>query len=75
MLTKLFEVHGRFCAGHPLEVIVTTFTLTACMLNLETASSQTRDGRLPGSTPTHCWHGRCSPDVSISVEKLLFLLS
>ncbi|KAL7289752.1 hypothetical protein TKK_0016354 [Trichogramma kaykai] len=36
MLGRMFEAHGRFCAGHPLEVIVTTFTLTACMLNMET---------------------------------------
>lgn len=60
MLTRLFEIHGRFCAGHPLEVIVTTFTLTACILNMETGSVQSRDKALPVSS--HCRPGRCNSD-------------
>ncbi|CAK9799934.1 3-hydroxy-3-methylglutaryl-coenzyme A reductase [Anthophora plagiata] len=60
MLTHLFEIHGRFCAGHPLEVIVSTFTLTACILNMETGSGQPRDGALPVSS--HCRPGRCNSD-------------
>ncbi|XP_017888223.1 3-hydroxy-3-methylglutaryl-coenzyme A reductase [Ceratina calcarata] len=60
MLTHLFEIHGRFCAGHPLEVIVTTFTLTACILNMETGSGHPRDGALPLSM--HCRSGRCNSD-------------
>ncbi|XP_015601049.1 3-hydroxy-3-methylglutaryl-coenzyme A reductase [Cephus cinctus] len=59
MLAKWFEIHGRFCAGHPLEVIVTTFALTACILNLETGSAKSPS--LP-VVPTHCWHGRCNSD-------------
>ncbi|XP_050481962.1 3-hydroxy-3-methylglutaryl-coenzyme A reductase [Bombus huntii] len=61
MLTHLFEIHGRFCAGHPLEVIVTTFTLTACILNMETGSGYPRDSRtLP--LALHCRPGRCNLD-------------
>ncbi|XP_076667879.1 HMG coenzyme A reductase isoform X2 [Andrena cerasifolii] len=60
MLARLFEIHGRFCAGHPLEVIVTTFTLTACILNMETGNGQPREGSLPVSS--HCRHGRCNSD-------------
>ncbi|KOC68238.1 3-hydroxy-3-methylglutaryl-coenzyme A reductase [Habropoda laboriosa] len=60
MLTHLFEIHGRFCAGHPLEVIVSTFTLTACILNMETGSGQPRDGALPAAS--HCRPGRCNSD-------------
>ncbi|CAL7946381.1 unnamed protein product [Xylocopa violacea] len=60
MLARLFENHGRFCAGHPLEVIVTTFTLTACILNMETGSGHARDGALPLSV--HCRPGRCNSD-------------
>ncbi|XP_076279842.1 HMG coenzyme A reductase [Lasioglossum baleicum] len=60
MLTHLFEIHGRFCAGHPLEVIVSTFTLTACILNMETGSGQPRDEALPVSS--HCRAGRCNSD-------------
>ncbi|XP_031847099.2 HMG coenzyme A reductase [Nomia melanderi] len=60
MLARLFEIHGRFCAGHPLEVIVSTFTLTACILNMETESGQPRDEALPVSS--HCRAGRCNSD-------------
>ncbi|OAD53091.1 3-hydroxy-3-methylglutaryl-coenzyme A reductase [Eufriesea mexicana] len=60
MLTRLFEIHGRFCAGHPLEVIVTTFTLTACILSMETGSGHPRDGTLPLSS--HCRSSRCNSD-------------
>ncbi|XP_043528252.1 3-hydroxy-3-methylglutaryl-coenzyme A reductase [Frieseomelitta varia] len=60
MLAHLFEIHGRFCAGHPLEVIVTTFTLTACILNMETGSGHPRDGTLP--LALHCRPGRCNSD-------------
>ncbi|XP_053988321.1 3-hydroxy-3-methylglutaryl-coenzyme A reductase [Hylaeus volcanicus] len=60
MLTRLFEIHGRFCAGHPLEVIVTTFTLTACILNMETGNGQSREGTLP--VAPHCRGGRCNTD-------------
>ncbi|NP_001295235.1 3-hydroxy-3-methylglutaryl-coenzyme A reductase [Bombus terrestris] len=61
MLTHLFEIHGQFCAGHPLEVIVTTFTLTACILNMETGSGHPRNsGTLP--LALHCRPGRCNSD-------------
>lgn len=59
MLTRLFEIHGRFCAGHPLEVIVTTFTLTACILNMETGN-----GHPTVPLTAHCGPGRCNSDVS-----------
>lgn len=39
--TKLgtyFGVHGRFCASHPWEVIVTTVTLTVCVLSVSVLS-------------------------------------
>ncbi|XP_071553690.1 3-hydroxy-3-methylglutaryl-coenzyme A reductase isoform X2 [Temnothorax nylanderi] len=60
MLAHVFEKHGRFCAGHPLEVIVTIFTLTACMLNMETRSGQegARGEDLPGAT--YCRHNKCN---------------
>ncbi|XP_043794510.1 3-hydroxy-3-methylglutaryl-coenzyme A reductase [Apis laboriosa] len=57
MLTRLFEIHGRFCAGHPLEVIVTTFTLTACILNMETGN-----GHPSVPLTAHCGPGRCNSD-------------
>lgn len=65
MLAKLFEIHGRFCVSHPLEIIVTTLTLTACMLNLDTGNSVSKDERLPGAS--NCWNGRCNSDVSIYI--------
>lgn len=39
---KYFGTNGRYCASHPWEVIVTTVTLTVCILSmtvLNTASS------------------------------------
>lgn len=62
MLNHLFETHGRFCAGHPLEVIVATLTLTACTLNMDTGGSPTLDSGLPMSS-THCRYGRCGSEV------------
>ncbi|KAJ9589270.1 hypothetical protein L9F63_017515 [Diploptera punctata] len=35
MVGWLFLAHGQFCASHPWEVIVATFTLTACMLTVD----------------------------------------
>ncbi|XP_077256344.1 HMG coenzyme A reductase [Temnothorax americanus] len=60
MLAHVFEKHGQFCAGHPLEVIVTILTLTACMLNIETRSGQewARGEDLPGAT--YCRHNKCN---------------
>jgi len=61
MLAHVFEKHGRFCAGHPLEVIVTIFTLTACMLNVDTGSGQAREKDL---SDAYCHHNRCNTMVS-----------
>ncbi len=33
-LSTYFEAHGRFCATHPWEVIVTTVTLTVSALSM-----------------------------------------
>lgn len=35
MVGWLFRAHGQLCASHPWEVIVTTFTLTICMLTMD----------------------------------------
>ena len=65
MLEQLFLLHGRFCADHPLEVIVATFfTLTACMLNIETGNSPVLTDGLPVSATGHCKHARCGSEVS-----------
>ncbi|XP_011876885.1 PREDICTED: 3-hydroxy-3-methylglutaryl-coenzyme A reductase [Vollenhovia emeryi] len=57
MLAQVFEKYGRFCAGHPLEVIVTVLTLTACTFNMETGSGQARKEDLPDET--YCRHNKC----------------
>jgi len=33
-----FNAHGRFCASHPWEVIVTIVTLTVCVLSISLVS-------------------------------------
>ena len=37
-LSTYFEAHGRFCASHPWEVIVTTVTLTVSALSMSVLS-------------------------------------
>lgn len=68
MLTYVFEMYGRFCAGHPLEVIVTIFTLTACTLNMDTGTGQARKEDLPNTL--YCHHTRC--DISVSENSVRF---
>ena len=36
--SRYFGAHGRFCASHPWEVIVTTVTLTVCILSMSVLS-------------------------------------
>ncbi|XP_008549582.1 3-hydroxy-3-methylglutaryl-coenzyme A reductase [Microplitis demolitor] len=72
MLAKLFEIHGRFCVSHPLEIIVTTLTLTACMLNLDTGNSLPKDERLSGTS--NCWNGRCNSDDHNAVDVIVMTI-
>ena len=37
-LSKYFWAHGRFCASHPWEVIVSIVTLTVCALSMSVLS-------------------------------------
>ena len=37
-LSRYFGIHGRFCASHPWEVIVSTVTLTVCVLSMSVLS-------------------------------------
>lgn len=71
MLTRIFEIHGRFCASHPLEVIVATFTLTACMLNMETRTRQMHEEGL--SDATYCNQNKCDTTVRFHNIRNLFL--
>ncbi|KAH0952187.1 hypothetical protein HN011_000262 [Eciton burchellii] len=54
MLAHAFEIHGRFCARHPFEVIMATITLTVCMLNIDTGNVQPRESLPDGA---YCYHG------------------
>jgi hypothetical protein len=60
MLAHAFEIHGRFCARHPFEVIMATITLTVCMLNIDTGNVQPRESLPDGA---YCYHG-CDTMVS-----------
>ncbi|KAK4871731.1 hypothetical protein RN001_015855 [Aquatica leii] len=35
MMAQVFRMYGKFCAGHPWEVIVTVLTVTMCMFTVE----------------------------------------
>lgn len=37
-LSQYFGAHGRFCASHPWEVIVSIVTLTVCALSMSVLS-------------------------------------
>ncbi|XP_014478645.1 PREDICTED: 3-hydroxy-3-methylglutaryl-coenzyme A reductase isoform X2 [Dinoponera quadriceps] len=71
-MAHFFEVYGRFCAGHPLEVIVATFTLTACMLNMETGNSLLREGNLLNAT--RCRHGKCDNDEQNAADIIVMTI-
>ncbi|XP_033219073.1 3-hydroxy-3-methylglutaryl-coenzyme A reductase [Belonocnema kinseyi] len=71
MLGPIFESHGRFFASHPLEVIVATFTLTACILNIETGNSQTKEESVPA---THCWNDRCPTEEQNAADVILMTI-
>ncbi|EFN88878.1 3-hydroxy-3-methylglutaryl-coenzyme A reductase isoform X2 [Harpegnathos saltator] len=68
-MARFFEIYGRFCAGHPVEVIVATFTLTACIFNMETGNSLLREGSLLNLT--RCRHGKCDSDEQKAVDIIL----
>lgn len=34
MLSGLFRAHGRFIANHPWEVIISTLTVTLCLMSM-----------------------------------------
>jgi hydroxymethylglutaryl-CoA reductase (NADPH) len=47
MIGRLFRAHGEFCTSHPWEVIVSLFTVTACMLTLDKGSDQAANSTPP----------------------------
>jgi hypothetical protein len=72
MVSRVFKVHGSFCASHPWEVIVATLTLTVCVLSVET--------RVAIPTPTqekapacNSWRRNCPTGLEVqNIEQLLF---
>ncbi|XP_029659326.1 3-hydroxy-3-methylglutaryl-coenzyme A reductase isoform X3 [Formica exsecta] len=71
MLTRIFEMYGRFCASYPLEVIVTTCTLTVCMLNMDTGTRQAREEGLSGAT--YCSHNRCNTTQHLKAADIVLM--
>lgn len=65
-LSKYFGAHGRFCASHPWEVIVSIVTLTVCALSMSVLSG--------GKVSTVCGFAKpCQPkpaDEEVSLAKL-----
>ena len=53
-ISKYFAAHGRFCATHPWEVIVSVVTLTVCALSMSLLSG--------GKVATACGFSKpCEP--------------
>lgn len=43
MLSRLFRVHGQMCATHPWEVIITSLTITLCLVSMSIYTSHGLD--------------------------------
>jgi hypothetical protein len=64
MVGRLFRKLGEVCASHPWEVIVTTLTLTVCMLTVDQ-----RPVGLPSDPYKDCdWRNNC---VGLEVQYIL----
>ncbi|XP_065351954.1 3-hydroxy-3-methylglutaryl-coenzyme A reductase isoform X1 [Cloeon dipterum] len=58
MVSRVFKVHGSFCASHPWEVIVATLTLTVCVLSVETRVAL-QDAAAAPSPACNAWRRNC----------------
>ncbi|EEB15787.1 3-hydroxy-3-methylglutaryl-coenzyme A reductase, putative [Pediculus humanus corporis] len=56
MGNRIFKAHGEICASHPWEVIVATFTLTLCLLTVDSKPSTISPGK---SVPSCDWDQNC----------------
>ena len=58
MLSRLFYAHGRMCATHPWEVIITSLTVTLCLVSMSVYAS-------PSFNKICGWNYKChSEEVS-----------
>ncbi|XP_059479749.1 3-hydroxy-3-methylglutaryl-coenzyme A reductase isoform X2 [Neocloeon triangulifer] len=58
MVSRVFKVHGSFCASHPWEVIVATLTLTVCVLSVETRAAL-QDATANPAPTCNAWRRNC----------------
>jgi len=66
MVSRVFKVHGSFCASHPWEVIVATLTLTVCVLSVETRVAiqpPTQDTKSPAC---NAWRRNCPNGLEVN---------
>ena len=67
MGNRIFKAHGEICASHPWEVIVATFTLTLCLLTVDSKPSTISPGK---SVPSCDWDQNCV-GMDVSMENIL----
>lgn len=65
-MSRYFEAHGKFCASHPWEVIVTTVTLTVCILSMSFLNGG-KIGSVCGFSSFNC------PKKSLEEEVILII--
>ncbi|KAJ8303903.1 hypothetical protein KUTeg_017486 [Tegillarca granosa] len=65
MVSRLFQVHGHFCAAHPWEVIIGTFTVTMCLMSMH---------MFTGSDQACGWKSyACSSEKTVSGSDVIIL--
>ncbi|XP_077865070.1 3-hydroxy-3-methylglutaryl-coenzyme A reductase-like, partial [Saccoglossus kowalevskii] len=64
MLSGIFQMHGRFCAAHPWEVIVGTLTVTICMMSMN---------MFTGNDKICGWNYDCSQNEDIMSSDIIIM--
>ncbi|KAK7499766.1 hypothetical protein BaRGS_00009107 [Batillaria attramentaria] len=66
MLSRLFRVHGHMCATHPWEVIITSLTITLCLVSMSVYTSH-------GIDKVCGWNYVCSNEEEVKSSDIIIL--
>ncbi|KAL8582291.1 hypothetical protein ACOMHN_037048 [Nucella lapillus] len=66
MLSRLFRAHGRMCANHPWEVIITSLTVTLCLVSMNVYAS-------PGLDKICGWNYICRSEEEVKSSDIIIL--
>ncbi|XP_076443299.1 3-hydroxy-3-methylglutaryl-coenzyme A reductase-like isoform X2 [Babylonia areolata] len=66
MLSRLFRAHGQMCAAHPWEVIITSLTVTLCLVSMSIYGS-------PGMDKVCGWNYICHNEEEVKSSDIIIL--